>query len=243
MGQARHPSHVTPLTQNARLNKAAHLNDLAHMTPVALRNAPAPRGAAPPCAVPAPEYGPRAEAPRPVSPLKDRLVRRKVTITGKNGHPHLARPIDESDAGALMRCYDAMTERGKWFRMLHHLPHLSEDMARDFCRPDPNKDLCIVLEGDGPLAGEILGGARITGSADGKSAEYSVTLRPEAEGLGLAHKALELVFEAAKEMGYTRIWGTIHSENGPMLQLAQSLDLPLRRDPNDASLIVSEGEL
>jgi RimJ/RimL family protein N-acetyltransferase len=180
---------------------------------------------------------------RNFSPLREKLIRRIITIAGKDGHPHLARPIDLSDAAKLMRCYDAMTDRGKWFRMLHHLPHLSEEMAREFCTPDPEKDLCIVLEGDGPLEGEILGGARITGSADGKSAEYSVTLRPEAEGLGLARRALELVFEIAREMGYTHIWGAIHAENGSMLQLAESLDLNLRRDPNDAALMVSEGEL
>ncbi|ODR93776.1 hypothetical protein AUC70_08975 [Methyloceanibacter stevinii] len=180
---------------------------------------------------------------RPLSPLRERLLRRKVTIAGKDGHPHLARPINETDAGRLIRCYDAMTDRGRWFRVLHHLPHLTQDMARDFCTPDPERDLCIVLEGDGPLEGEILGGARITGSKDGKTAEYSVTLRPEAEGLGLAHKALELVFEAAREMGYTHIWGTIHSENGPMLQLAHSLNLHVHRDPNDAALMVSEGDL
>jgi len=180
---------------------------------------------------------------RAIAPLREQLSGRAIAIAGKDGHAHIARPINATDAGALMRCYDAMTERGKWFRMLHRLPHLSEDMARDFCSPDPERDLCIVLEGDGPLKGEILGGARITGSADGKSAEYSVTLRPEAEGLGLAHKALELVFAAAKEMGYTRIWGTIHSENGPMLNLAHSLDLHVHRDPNDAALMLAERKL
>lgn len=179
----------------------------------------------------------------PIFPLRDQLNARAVTIAGKNGHPHLVRPINEADAGRLMRCYDAMTERGRWFRMLHHLPHLSEDMAQDFCKPDPERDLCIVLEGDGTLKGEILGGARITGAKDGRTAEYSVTLRPEAEGIGLAHKALALVFAAAKEMGYTQIWGAIHAENGPMLQLAQSLDLYVRRDPHDAGLIVSEADL
>ena len=186
---------------------------------------------------------PGSDHARPFLPLRERLLRHAVTIAGKDGYPHLARPIAETDAGALIRCYDAMTDRGKWFRVLYHLPHLSEDMARAFCTPDPDCDLCIVLEGDGPLEGEILGGARITGDKDGRTAEYSVTLRPEAEGLGLAHKALELVFEAAREMAYIHIWGAIHSENGPMLQLAHSLHLNIHRDPNDAALMVSEGDL
>lgn len=246
MGQAHHNSHALRDGQTGRTGQAVRMSHALDTDPVG----PITTGA---ITAPAINAAPAARAPinkvstltsaRPLSPLRERLLRRKVTIAGKDGRPHLARPIDETDAGRLIRCYDAMTDRGRWFRVLHHLPHLTQDMARDFCRPDPERDLCIVLEGDGPLEGEILGGARITGSQDGKTAEYSVTLRPEAEGLGLAHKALELVFEAAREMGYTHIWGTIHSENGPMLQLAHSLNLHVHRDPNDAALMVSEGDL
>ena len=47
----------------------------------------------------------------PIFPLRDQLNARAVTIAGKDGHTHLVRPINEADAGRLMRCYDAMTER------------------------------------------------------------------------------------------------------------------------------------
>jgi acetyltransferase len=255
MGQAHHNSQVyrngqanqTSRPLNAgpagAIDKASNTmaaNEMAAIGEAPVSTTPV---SAPPCATTPINKVSTLTSARPISPLRERLRRGAVTIAGKNGHPHLARPIDATDAGALIRCYDAMTDRGRWFRMLHHLPHLSEDMAHDFCTPDPERDLCIVLEGDGPLEGEILGGARITGDKDGRCAEYSVTLRPEAEGLGLGHKALELVFEAAREMGYTHIWGTIHSENGPMLQLAHSLHLTVHRDPNDAALMVSEGDL
>ena len=138
------------------MGQPLHPSDVRHLNAVASGAVQAEAGGAFPA---------QAGGARPFSPLKDRLARRRVTIAGKDGHPFLARPINESDAGALMRCYDAMTERGRWFRMLHHLPHLTEDMARGFCTPDPKRDLCIVLEGNGTLEGEILGGARITGGA------------------------------------------------------------------------------
>ena len=244
-GQAGRSSHAGRTSQAIQVSQpldAGPAGAIAKATNTMAANETAAISTAPVSATPINKVSTLTSA-RPISPLRERLRRRAVTIAGKDGHLHLARPIDETDAGALIRCYDAMTDRGRWFRMLHHLPHLSEDMARDFCTPDTERDLCIVLEGDGPLEGEILGGARITGDKDGKTAEYSVTLRPEAEGLGLAHKALELVFEAAREVGYTHIWGTIHSENGPMLQLAHSLHLTVHRDPNDAALMVSEGDL
>lgn len=96
------------------------------------------------------------------------------------------------------------------------------------------------MEGCGELEGEILGGARIAGARDGNSVEFSVSLRPEGQGLGLARQALETVLRAAKEMGYTRVWGSIHASNGPMLHLAESMSFHLRRDPDDAALMVAE---
>ena len=47
----------------------------------------------------------------------------------------------------------------------------------------------------------------------------------------------------ARGSGRTDSVGGIHAGNGPMLQPGGSLDLNLRRDPNDAALMVSEGEL
>ena len=90
-----------------------------------------------------------------------------VTLTDKNGETYLLRPIRPADAPSLMRGYDAMSDQAKWFRMLHTVPHLSEDVAQRYCAPDPERDLCFVIEGQGTLLGEILGGARIAGEDHG----------------------------------------------------------------------------
>jgi RimJ/RimL family protein N-acetyltransferase len=174
------------------------------------------------------------------TPLRDRLEEREITIAGKDGRSYVMRPIRSSDAPSLMRGYDAMTDNSKRFRMLHPVPHLTQAMALEFCTPDPKRGLCVVLEGCGELEGEILGGARIAGSPSGISAEFSVSLRPEAQDLGLARKALETVLAVAKEMGYQRIWGSIHATNQRMLVLAQRIGFRLRRDPEDVSLMFAE---
>ncbi len=67
-----------------------------------------------------------------------------------------------------------------------------------------------------------------------------MSLRPEAQDLGLARKALETVLAVAKEMGYQRIWGSIHATNQRMLVLAQRIGFRLRRDPEDVSLMFAE---
>lgn len=163
-------------------------------------------------------------------------------VKGKDGETYLVRPIRRSDAPSLMRGYDAMSDEAKWFRMLHTVPHLSEEMALQFCSPDPNRDLCAVIEGHGRLTGEILGGARIACDGAG-AAEFSVSLRPEAQGLGLAHHALDAILQGAAEMGCKVAWGVISAQNTPMLALARRMGFRLTSDPADPSLVIAEIEL
>ena len=58
-------------------------------------------------------------------------------LTDKHGTSYRLRPIRPADAPSLMRGYNAMSEQEKWFRMLYTVPHLSEDLAQQFCAPDP----------------------------------------------------------------------------------------------------------
>ena len=85
--------------------------------------------------------------------------------------------------------------------------------------------------------GTLLGGARFAGEEDGRRAEFSVSLRPEAQVLGLARQALATVLEAANEMGYREIWGVISTQNSAMLSLAHRLGFEVKPDSEDASLM------
>ena len=164
-------------------------------------------------------------------------------VRAKDGANYTLRPIEPDDAASLIRGYDAMSDQAKWYRMLYTVPHLTDETARRFCSPDRDRDLCIVIIGQGQLEGEIIGGARIAGDADGRRAEFSVSLRPEAQGLGLAHQALHIVLQAAKEMGYERAWGVIAVHNVAMLSLARRLGFTFCPDPDDVALIDAEIDL
>ncbi len=176
----------------------------------------------------------------PGRPLEALLANHDAPITGKDGALYAVRPIRPSDAPSLIRGYDAMSEQGKWFRMLHAVPHISEEMALRFCSPDPETELCIVIEGHDELANDILGGARIMDVGPGKAAEFSVSLRPEARGLGLARHALERVIAVARDAGCRSVWGTIAAKNHAMLALADRIGFKLRRDPDDFTLMIAE---
>ncbi|MGF1445464.1 MAG: GNAT family N-acetyltransferase [Pikeienuella sp.] len=172
-------------------------------------------------------------------PLERLLAARAQPITGKDGKLYAVRPICPADAPSLIRGYEAMTEQGKWFRMLYAVPHLSEAQALQFCSPDGRTELCIVVEGHGALENDILGGARIMDVGGGRDAEFSVSLRPEARGLGLARAALERVIEVARDAGCRSVWGTIAARNHAMLGLAERIGFEIKRDPDDFSLMIA----
>lgn len=164
-------------------------------------------------------------------------------VQAKDGRRYTLRPIQASDAPSLIRGYQALSPQERWFRMLHAVPELSEETARAFCSPDPDQDICLVLEGQDELAGEIVGGARITGDANGRDCEFSVSLRPEVRGLGLAQAALRSALQAAAGAGYQRVYGTIARDNRGMINLAVLLGFNIRQDPDDPALVIAEQTL
>jgi acetyltransferase len=85
--------------------------------------------------------------------------------------------------------------------------------------------------------GEIMGGARIARDDAGEMAEFSVSLRPEAQGLGLARQALKTVLELAPTLGCRRVFGIIARENTAMLALARRLGFEVSEDQDDRSLL------
>ena len=178
------------------------------------------------------------EPPGPT--LRERVAAGKVWAHGKDGADYLIRPIRPDDAAALARAYDSLPDRSKWFRLLHLLPHLSEEMVSRLCTPDPITEFAIVIESNGALPGELVGGARLGDMGPGKAAEFAVTLRDEVQGLGLARQALETVVEVAREAGCASVWGTISAQNTAMLGLARRVGFTIRRDPDDTALMLAE---
>lgn len=172
--------------------------------------------------------------------LRQQLEQHRVFLEGKDGEQYLLRPIEPADAPSLIRGYSALSPRERWFRMLHAMPELSEEAARQFCSPDPVLDICLVLEGRGELAGDIVGGARITGERNRETGEFSVSMRPEVQGLGLARQALAVALMAAAEAGYTRIVGYVAASNTAMLGLAERLGFTIGFDPDNPSQRIAE---
>ena len=174
--------------------------------------------------------------------LRQDLDRGRIAVTGRDGRVYRIRPIRPADAPSLQRGYAAMPSEAKLNRMLYKVPELTPEMAARYCTPDPNAEYCVVVEGRDALAGEILGGARLI-YGSGKTAQFTVSLRPEGHGKGLAREAVSTVLGVAREMGMDSVWGLIASDNKPMLDLARSLGFALKPNPEDPTEILARIEL
>jgi RimJ/RimL family protein N-acetyltransferase len=175
--------------------------------------------------------------------LRQDLEDGRAAVKGGDGLVYRIRPIRLADAPSLQRGYAAMPSEAKLHRMLYKVPELTPQMATRYCSPDPASEYCVVLEGRDALAGEILGGARITYVASGKTAQFTVSLRPEAHGKGLGREAVRTILGVAREMGMGSVWGLIANDNEAMLGLARSLGFALRPNPDESSEILARIEL
>lgn len=175
--------------------------------------------------------------------LRERLLAGQVYLEARNGERYRVRPIAPGDAPSMIRGFNVLSPQQRWFRFLHTVPELTPEMAVAFCSPDPVLDICLVLEGQGALAGDIVGGARITGEPNREVGEFSVSMRPELQGLGLARQVLQTALEAAAEAGYQRVIGFVAARNIAMLRLAERLGFTVRFDPDDPAQRIAEIEL
>lgn len=177
-----------------------------------------------------------------ISSLRQDLEAGRIAVTARDGRVYRIRPIRPTDAASLQRGYAAMPSEAKLNRMLYKVAELTPDMAARYCTPDPAREYCVVVEGRDALAGEVLGGARLA-YGSGKTAQFTVSLRPEAHGKGLASDAVGTVLGVAREMGLESVWGLIASDNKAMLALARRLGFTLKPNPEDPSETLARIEL
>lgn len=150
----------------------------------------------------------------------------------KDGRRVLLRPIRPADAEAMRRGFSRMSPEDLRLRLFGPVRELSPELAARLAQIDYDREMALVAE-DPDLPGLLLGGARVSMEPDGRSAEFAVTVRSDAKGLGLGRTALGRVLDHARRRGVAEVWGTILIENRPMLALARNLGFTLGRDPDE----------
>jgi acetyltransferase len=150
------------------------------------------------------------------------------------------RTLTPDDAPALQAAFAAQAPDDRAQRLRSPMARLPDRMARRFCTVDEAMDVGLglfPLEDPGTLAG----GARVLRDGPGEPrGEFAVSVASRLKGSGLGRLALATAIGAAREIGITRVWGSISRKNGPMRALAKSMGMQEKPDPDDPALVIAE---
>lgn len=160
----------------------------------------------------------------------------ELRVDDRDGYSYRLRSITPSDAPALQRAFAKMDMSDRRTRLFAPAAELSDEAAKRFCTLDGATELCLVLIED-PNTDEILGGCRLMGDPDARSAEFSVSLRSDIKGRGLGVALMETLLELAPAHGFERIWGSILADNAAMIGVCRKLGFSIARDPDDFTVV------
>ena len=157
-------------------------------------------------------------------------------ITLRDGTRVPARPIRPEDAPLLERFAAALSERSIYQRFGQRLKGLTPQMVTRFTNPDPERELAVVALDPGSR--ELIAVGRYAPNADGRTAEFALTVADAWQGRGLGRALLERLCAAARAAGYEALYGHILGDNRDMLNLAARLGfVPLARSVNEVTVV------
>ncbi len=160
-----------------------------------------------------PRYGHMAIHPYPAE-LEEEVTLRDATRVKM-------RPIRPEDAALELAFFRALSERSRYHRFMQHLPDLPPKMLARFTQLDYDRELALVALH--PDRSEFIAVGRYAPNADGRTAEFALTVADDWQGKGLGSALLERLCRAAREAGYQALYGYVLADNADMLQLAERL--------------------
>jgi acetyltransferase len=149
-------------------------------------------------------------------------------VTTRDGTPLTIRPIQPDDAPHFLTIFAHLGSDSRYRRFHQPVDHLSADYLADQAGQMVQESLS---NGRGWLAfaeEEVVGGIRYV-RMGGDSAEFSVTVRDDWQGKGIATLLMQQMLAGARQDGLRRIIGMIQGENRAVWRLMQATGLPLHR--------------
>ncbi len=160
-----------------------------------------------------PRYRHMAIFPYPIE------LERKLRL--KDGTLIHLRAIRPDDAARERTFVAAMSDTSRYFRFLHTVTVLSDEMIARFTQLDYDREMALIAMTNDES--EIIGVTRYHPNADGTSAEFAVAIADSWQNKGLGQELMQNLVACARAAGYAVIEGTVLQGNVGMLKLAARL--------------------
>lgn len=135
------------------------------------------------------------------------------------------RPIQPTDASALQRFHDRLSEITVRLRFFGLMPHLSDALADYFTRVDGEQRFALVAL-EPAVEDEIIAVVRFDREPGTDRAEYAAVVADRWQGHGIGLALSWQLIEAARVRGVRTLTAEVLPENSRMLHLLRDLGLP-----------------
>ena len=145
----------------------------------------------------------------------------------KNGKEILLRPIKPEDEPLWLEMFQSFSEesiRYRFFQILRDTPH---EVRVRYCNIDYDREIAIVADIVENGERKILGVARVSIEADGKTGEMAFIVSDYWQGFGLGTKMVDYVLDIAKEKGVESVYAIMLTDNYRALTLTKKMGFNL----------------
>ncbi|MEO9138447.1 MAG: GNAT family N-acetyltransferase, partial [Jatrophihabitans sp.] len=135
-------------------------------------------------------------------------------VAADGGTVHM-RPIQPSDADALVAFHAGLSQRTRYLRYFSAYPQIPERDLHRFTNVDHHDRVALVAE----LGEQIIAVGRYERYPDGDDAEVAFVVADAHQGRGIGSVLLEHLAAAAREIGVRRFIAVVLAENGGMIRV------------------------
>jgi len=153
-----------------------------------------------------------------------------------NGLNIIIRPIRPEDAELEQAFVHNLSEESRYFRFMNSVQELSESMLVRFTQIDYSREMALVAVTNEHDKEIELGVTRYAINPDGKSCEFAVVVADSMRGLGLGHKLMGALMDAARAKGLQMMEGEVLNNNTGMLHLMKRLGFSIEASRDDESM-------
>jgi acetyltransferase len=153
------------------------------------------------------------------------------------------RPIRPEDAEIEAAFVRDLSPRARYFRFMHTLRELSNEMLVRFTQLDYDRELAllaVVVEGGKEVEIAV---ARYGINPDAESCEFAVAVADTWQARGIGQRLMTTLMEAAKARGIRVMEGEVLAENTGMLDLMSHLGFSSRTHPQSPEVVIVTKEL
>jgi acetyltransferase len=146
------------------------------------------------------------------------------------------RPMRPEDAAIEQEFVRRLSEETKYFRFMHAVQELSEDMLVRFTQLDYDRELALIAVTEEKGREVEIGVCRYAINPDGESCEFALVVSDEWQHKAVGHRLMGSLIDAARSKGLKTMEGEVMASNHEMLKLVATLGFTVATSQEDSSI-------